>query len=269
MPILLEQINKSKRIKTKLFQVNFRTNNLNEVMATLIYHKEISDDLINEIKNLSSQLKVKFILRSRNFLFSTSSKYFKSAIKYKNLNLYQTDNCFYQPNKFLLDYMIKKVVEFIDDADDILELYCGVGTFTMPISYSCNKILASENNRDSIKCLKIGLDKNNIFNVTNVRLSDDEVYELLMGRKFNRTKGINIDKYNFSHVLVDPPRSGLTKKTIEMVGNFKNIIYISCNPETYLRDINFLKKHKIKKIELFDQFPNTQHLEIVSLLQKN
>ena len=99
--------------------------------------------------------------------------------------------------------------------------------------------------------------------------TDDEVYELLMGRKFNRTKGINIDKYNFSHVLVDPPRSGLTKKTIEMVGNFKNIIYISCNPETYLRDINFLKKHKIKKIELFDQFPNTQHLEIVSLLQKN
>ena len=269
MPILLEQINKSKRIKTKLFQINFRTNNLNDVMVTLIYHKKISDDLINEIKNLSSQLKVKIILRSKNFLFSTSSKYFKSAIKYKNINLYQTDNCFYQPNKFLLDYMIKKVVEFIDDADDILELYCGVGTFTMPISYSCNKILASENNRDSIKCIKIGLDINNILNVTNVRLSDDEVYELLLGRKFNRTKDINIDKYNFSHVIVDPPRSGLTKKTIEMVGNFKNIIYISCNPETYLRDINFLKKHKIKKIELFDQFPNTQHLEIVSLLQKN
>ena len=269
MPILLEQINKSKRIKTKLFQINFRTNNLNEVMVTLIYHKKISDDLINEIKNLSSQLKVKIILRSKNFLFSTSSKYFKSAIKYKNINLYQTDNCFYQPNKFLLDYMIKKVVEFIDDADDILELYCGVGTFTMPISYSCNKILASENNRDSIKCIKIGLDINNILNVTNVRLSDDEVYELLLGRKFNRTKDINIDKYNFSHVLVDPPRSGLTKKIIEMVGNFKNIIYISCNPETYLRDINFLRKHKMKKIELFDQFPNTQHLEIISLLQKN
>ena len=269
MPILLEQINKSKRIKTKLFQLNFRTNDLKELMVTFIYHKEISDNLINEIKDLSSRLKITIILRSKKFLFSSSSKYFKSNIEYKNINLYQTDNCFYQPNKFLLNYMVKKVVEFIDNADDILELYCGVGTFTIPISYSCNKILASENNRDSIKCLKIGLDKNNIFNVTNVRLSDDEVFEFLMGRKFNRTKGINIDKYNFSHVLVDPPRSGLTKKTIEMVGAFKNIIYISCNPETYLRDINFLKKHKIKKIELFDQFPNTQHLEIVSLLQKN
>ena len=269
MPILLKHINESKRMKAKLFQVNFRTNELNEVMITLIYHQEISDDLINEIKNLSSQLKANIILRSKNFLFSTSSKFFKSPIEYKKINLYQTDNCFYQPNKFLLNYMVKKVVEFIDNADDILELYCGVGTFTIPISYSCNKILASENNRDSIKCLKIGLDKNNIFNVTNVRLSDNEVYEFLMGRKFNRTKGINIDKYNFSHVLVDPPRSGLTKKTIEMVGAFKNIIYISCNPETYLRDINFLKKHKIKKIELFDQFPNTQHLEIVSLLQRN
>tara|TARA_B100000989_G_scaffold203366_1_gene153917 strand:+ start:89 stop:1096 length:1008 start_codon:yes stop_codon:yes gene_type:complete len=269
MPILLELINKSKRIKTKLFQVNFRTNDFNELMVTLIYHKKINDDLVNEIKNLSSQIQIKIILRAKNFLFSTSGKYFKSAIEYKNINLYQTDNCFYQPNKFLLNYMINKVVEFIVDADDILELYCGVGTFTMPISYSCNKILASENNRDSIKCLKIGLDQNNIFNVANVRLSDNEVYELLKGKKFNRTKNINIDKYNFTHVLVDPPRSGLNEKTIKMVSNFKNIIYISCNPETYLRDVSSLKKHKIKKIELFDQFPNTKHLEIVSLLQKH
>ena len=84
-----------------------------------------------------------------------------------------------------------------------------------------------------------------------------------------RMNGKNINDYKFSHILLDPPRSGLTLEVVELVKGFKNIIYVSCNPETYLRDINLLKKHKVTKIELFDQFPNTQHLEIVSLLQKS
>ena len=81
--------------------------------------------------------------------------------------------------------------------------------------------------------------------------------------------GINIKKYDFSHILVDPPRSGLTEEVIRLLSRFKNIIYISCNPETYIRDIKLLKDHKIKSIEIFDQFPNTKHLEIVSILSIN
>ena len=49
---------------------------------------------------------------------------------------------------------------------------------------------------------------------------------------------------------------------------FKNIIYISCNPDSYLRDLTMLSDYEIKKIEVFDQFPNTDHLEIVSILTK-
>jgi tRNA (uracil-5-)-methyltransferase len=74
--------------------------------------------------------------------------------------------------------------------------------------------------------------------------------------------------YNFSHILVDPPRSGLTEEVIETINLFNNVIYISCNPNSYLRDINLLNDHNVKKIEIFDQFPNTEHLEIVSLLSK-
>ena len=74
--------------------------------------------------------------------------------------------------------------------------------------------------------------------------------------------------YNFSHILVDPPRSGLSEEVIDIINLFKNVIYISCNPGSYLRDINLLGNHKLEKIEVFDQFPNTKHLEIVSLLSK-
>ena len=78
----------------------------------------------------------------------------------------------------------------------------------------------------------------------------------------------NINDYNLAHVLVDPSRFGLNDEVIEIIKKFKHIIYISCNYESYVSDINQLKEFSIKHIEIFDQFPNTKHLEIVSLLSK-
>ena len=93
--------------------------------------------------------------------------------------------------------------------------------------------------------------------------------EAFNGREFKRMNNTDISSYDFSHILVDPPRSGLTEEVIKLTSKFKNIIYISCNPDTYIRDIGLLNKHKVINIELFDQFPNTNHLEIVSLLSIN
>ena len=110
---------------------------------------------------------------------------------------------------------------------------------------------------------------NSIPNIDHARLSGNEVSLLIKGKEFRRMKNKNINDYNFSHILVDPPRSGLTDEVIEIVKNYKKVIYISCNPDTYIRDINLLKNYKINKIELFDQFPNTEHLEIVSILSRD
>ena len=108
----------------------------------------------------------------------------------------------------------------------------------------------------------------NIKNNFHARLSAEEVSELFAGRVFKRMNEINISDFNFSHVLVDPPRAGLDKDVIQLISRFKNIIYISCNYETYARDVRNLESFTIKNIEIFDQFPNTNHLEIVSLLSK-
>ena len=81
-------------------------------------------------------------------------------------------------------------------------------------------------------------------------------------------KGVDINNFNFSHVLVDPPRAGLDSNVINLINKFENIIYISCNYETYIRDLDKLRDYKIQNIEIFDQFPNTNHLEIVSLISK-
>ena len=81
-------------------------------------------------------------------------------------------------------------------------------------------------------------------------------------------KDIKIDEYSFSHILVDPPRCGLDNNVIKLINNFENLIYISCNPDTYINDLKLLKNFKIKDIAIFDQFTNTDHLEIVSILKK-
>ena len=266
MPKLLNIINNNHLINKKLFQVNFRSNNNNDVMVTLIYHKKIDADLINIIDDLSLNLKVNIILRSRKFIYSTNSNYLCDFIDNK-IKIYQTDNCFFQSNKFMLPKMINKVISLIDKQKDLLELYCGVGTFTLPLSKIFTKILATENNRSSIKCLNQAIIDNNINNISCSRLSSREVSSLLNGKKFRRMGDIKFTDYDISHVIVNPPRSGLDFDTLNILKRFKNIIYISCNPKTYIDDIKFLSSHYIDDIEIFDQFPNTEHLEIISLLK--
>ncbi len=269
MPLLLQEINKYNEIKEKLYQINFRSNSLNQVTVSLIYHKQVNNNLTKNIIKLSDAYDININIRSKKFLYSVNSKYIEDILIYKNLKTYQTDTCFYQPNIYLLNKMISKVMSFTKKPKDLLELYCGVGTFSLPLSFIFNKVLVTENNRSSIRCLNKALINNNIKNISYGRLSSSEVVKFFEGKNFYRMRDTNINQYNFSHVLVDPPRSGLTMDVIKFISKFKNILYISCSPETYLRDIQLLKKHKITNIEIFDQFPNTKHFEIISALSVN
>lgn len=268
MPKLLDEINNSYDLKNKLFQINFRTNRKNKILVSLIYHKLLDDEMKCSANKISNKLNININLRSKNNLYSTDNDLLDDEIENLETLLFQTDQSFYQPNHFHMPEMIDKAMSFIKDPRDLLELYCGSGTFTLPLRKIFNKIFASENNRQSIRCLNQSISQQNIKNIFYARLSAEEVSELFEGRIFNRMKGIDINDFNFSHILVDPPRAGLDSNVINLIKNFKNIIYISCNYETYIRDIYKLKDYKIQNIEIFDQFPNTDHLEIVSLLSK-
>jgi len=268
MPKLLNQINKSNVLKTKLFQINFRSNRKNRVLVSLIYHKLLDDKIKGLADKIANILDISINLRSKNNLYSTHCDLLEDDIENLETILYQTDQSFYQPNYFHMPEMVTKAMSFIKDPKDLLELYCGSGTFSLPMRKLFNKIFATENNRQSIRCLNKSIDEQNIKNIFHARLSAEEVSELFAGRVFKRMNGINISDFNFSHVLVEPPRAGLDKDVISLISKFKNIIYISCNYETYERDVKNLKGFTIKNIEIFDQFPNTKHLEIVSLLSR-
>ena len=88
-------------------------------------------------------------------------------------------------------------------------------------------------------------------------------------REFTRLKEIDLKSYDFSTVLVDPPRAGLDEASIGLISKIENIIYISCNPETLARDLKTLTQtHEVMEAAMYDQFPHTAHVESGVFLKK-
>jgi tRNA (uracil-5-)-methyltransferase len=269
MPKLLFKINESEIIKKKLFQVNFRTSGT-KVLATLIYHKPLEEEWIQAAKHLQSSLEnISITGRSKKQKVVIGEKDLEVLSSYDNssFKILQNDLVFFQPNFYLYSLMIAFITKQLKNPKDLLELYCGCGGFTLPLASKFNKVFATESNRHSIRLLKESIKLNNLSNIETARLSDDETASALANeRPFRRLKNIDMQSYEFSHILVDPPRAGLSDETIKLSRQFKNMAYISCNPETFLRDVIKVDR-KIESIGIFDQFTNTQHLEVVALLK--
>ena len=88
-------------------------------------------------------------------------------------------------------------------------------------------------------------------------------------REFNRLKGIDLKSYNCQTILVDPPRAGIDPNTLKLVQSYERILYISCNPNTLLDNLEtLLVTHKIVRFAMFDQFPYTDHTECGVFLTK-
>ena len=153
---------------------------------------------------------------------------------------------------------------------DLLELYCGHGNFTIPLAAKFNCVLASEISKSSIANARINCELNGVCNAQFVRLSADELMSAFARqREFERLKGIDIFGYNFSHVLIDPPRAGLEPSVIDFIKNFQNLIYISCNPQTLFENLRSLcVTHEVCRFAIFDQFAHTSHIECGVLLRR-
>ena len=100
--------------------------------------------------------------------------------------------------------MVQLVISLIKNPRDLLELYCGSGTFTIPLSYTFNNIFATENNRDSISYLKKSISKNDIENIYYARLSDIELMDALKGRMFRRLEDVDLENLPSPATSLDP-----------------------------------------------------------------
>ncbi len=165
---------------------------------------------------------------------------------------------FFQVNKEGISLIYKEVIDLVKELNSniIYDLYCGTGTISLLVSDYAKKVIGIEVIEDGVMDAKSNAKLNNITNT-----------EFYLG---DVSKVINKLKYVPDTIILDPPRSGISKDLIDFLLSLKvkNIIYISCNPLTLARDINLLdSEYKLKSIKLVDEFPNTYHLESITLLK--
>jgi len=223
---------------------------------------------------LEQQLDISLIGRSRKQKVVLSETYVTEQLlidgtvyKYRHY-----EGGFTQPNPLVNVKMIEWILSQIegDWRGDLLESYCGLGNFTLPLSKQFTNVLATEISKNSIHAAKENCLLNGVENITFVRLSSEEMTEALNRKRvFRRLEGVDLEAYDFSHVLVDPPRAGLDSGTVTLISGIDTILYISCNPDTLARDLEVLTQtHTVSDAALFDQFPHTAHIESGVILRR-
>ncbi len=272
MPKLLKAI-KEFDIGFKLFGVDFLSSSDGEIVVSLIYHKRLDDKWQELATKIANDLDIYIIGRSRKQKVVIGQDYITEKLNVDG-SLYRfnyIENSFTQPNSRVNEKMLSWAMKKLNGSnDDLLELYCGAGNFTIPFAKIFNKVLATEISKSSINAAKTNMTLNGVKNIEFVRMSVEEFTDALDGiREFRRMSDIDIDSYNINTIFVDPPRSGMDENSCRFCARYDTILYISCNPESLKRDLEILNDtHKVVDMTLFDQFPYTHHVEMGVKLKK-
>ncbi|WP_311971756.1 tRNA (uridine(54)-C5)-methyltransferase TrmA [Pseudomonas baltica] len=253
-------------LSNKLFQVEFLTTMAGDAMVTLCYHRPLDEHWHAAAEQLAQELDVSIIGRSKGKRVVIGRDYAVEELQVggRTFRYRQPEGAFTQPNGTVNQKMLSWAFDALGERqDDLLELYCGNGNFTLPLATRVGKVLATEISKTSVNAALHNLADNGVDNVTLVRLSAEELTQALNEvRPFRRLEGVDLKSYDFASVFVDPPRAGMDPDTCELTRRFDNILYISCNPETLAQNIAQLHDtHRIERCALFDQFPYTHHME--------
>ena len=271
MPQLKAAWQASETLSFKLFQVEFLTTLSGDALITLAYHRPLNDAWQAEAEKLAASLGASIVGRSKGKRIVIGRDYVTEQLTVagRTFSYRQPEGAFTQPNGEVCQKMLNWAFDTLGErSDDLLELYCGNGNFTLPLATRVPKVLATEISKSSVNAALANLDDNGIDNVSLVRLSAEELTQALNEvRPFRRLAGIDLKSYDFGSVFVDPPRAGMDPDTCELTRRFERILYISCNPETLAANIAQLQDtHRIERCALFDQFPYTHHMESGVLL---
>ena len=174
---------------------------------------------------------------------------------------------FFQVNREVANLLLEKVAEVINnqDIETFYDLYCGSGFFSFGVASMCKNIkniVGTEIDERAIECAKFNLKP--FENINSKFIAGDAAKKLpeILG---------NVPPK--SMVMVDPPRTGLDAKAVQAINrsqNIKSLLYISCNPSSWVRDVLRMQKHgfKLQTVQGFNMFSRTGHFELFSLLTR-
>ena len=275
MPVLLQAVAAVPVLQNRWYQCEFLSTLSGEVLVSMIYHKKLDDAWQTAARQLQQDLGISIIGRSRGQKIVLSQDFVTEELEVadRRFRYRQTEGSFTQPNAAVCQSMLTWACQSAQGlGGDMLELYCGNGNFTLPLSQHFRRVLATEVSKTSVAAAQWNIEANGCDNIAIARLSAEEFTEAYQGaREFRRLQesGIRLVDYAFSTVLVDPPRAGVDDDTLQLLAGFDNILYISCNPDTLRNNLEVLNRsHRIERFALFDQFPFTHHIESGVLLRQ-
>jgi len=228
----------------------------NFVKALLKLHPEITTIVIN-VNNRSTSM----VLGDKEQVIYGKG-YIEDVLCDKHFRI--SPKSFYQVNPVQTEKLYRKALEYAALKGDevVVDAYCGTGTIGMIASEQAGKVIGVELNGDAVKDARINAKRNN---VRNIQFYQNDAGKFLVEMAEQQAR---VDV-----VLMDPPRSGSNEAFLNSIIKIKpeKVVYISCNPETLVRDLKYLTKqgYKVRKAVGVDMFPFTESLEAVCLLQKS
>ena len=247
---------------------------MSEILVTLVLNtyvlpkrKDIVKELLNKYPSVKTIIE-NYNLRNTSIILGEENKviYGTGFIKDEILNnkfLVGSDT-FYQINHDGVEKLYAKALSALklNKNMTLVDAYSGVGTLGILASSSVKNVISIELNKNSTYIAKQNAKLNKINNINFIAGDASKViYDLAC-------KKIKIDA-----LIMDPPRSGSTKAFIKSVGflKIKQVLYISCEPETLKRDLEEFKNsgYEVSSIECVDMFPRTFNIETVVSLSYN
>ena len=270
MQVMMQELRDNELLRRKLFQIDYLTTLSGQALISLLYHKPLDEQWREEALALQAKLQqkyeVSFIGRARKQKEVLGKEYVieELTVNDKKYIYQQVENSFTQPNAEVNQHMLEWAQDVCAPLEnDLLELYCGNGNFSVALAGSFSRVLATEISKSSVKSAQYNIAANKVDNLDIIRMSSEEFTQAMRKeRTFTRLGDIDLHSYNCQTILVDPPRAGMDELTCRLVSEYDNIIYVSCNPDTLERDLELLTQtHKLERYAIFDQFPYTHHIE--------
>lgn len=170
---------------------------------------------------------------------------------------------FFQVNPIQTEVLYNKALEYanLGENDTVFDIYCGIGTISLFLAQKAKKVYGIEIVEEAIKDAKKNAEINKLNNVEFYVGKAEEV----VPKMYKQGKRANV-------VVVDPPRKGCDEKVLDTIISMQpdRVVYVSCNPSTLARDLNYLDERGYKCLEVqpVDMFPHSVHIENVALIVK-
>lgn len=173
-------------------------------------------------------------------------------------DFYVSIESFFQINALVVESLYQTIFDYVkkSNSNNVLDLYCGAGAIGIYVSSLAKNILGIDSSESNIRDANKNKKLNNVSHIKFVCSRVEDYIDKIIG------------KYDL--IIVDPPRAGLYKKTIQYLNDIaaQNIIYVSCDPATLARDLQLLNdSYEVIEVKTFNMFPKTYHVESVCLLR--